>query len=207
MNPLQWAHEDRFFGRVIDWSLGLTALGWAAGALLGDHGLSVAAFTLAALNLTVGVLFIRRRPPERIAGLGDCVVCLGTVLISGVALKLAPPPSEWPAVAQVAFAVAGAGAVLSLASLGSSFAVLPAARGIVVRGPYRIIRHPAYAFELIMVLACSLTGGTLVSLLPVAAAIPLLVLRIRIEEKLLSRSEEYRRYRQTVRFRLVPGLW
>lgn len=91
--------------------------------------------------------------------------------------------------------------------MGESFSVLPARRDIVCRGPYRLVRHPAYAGELVMIVVCALSNPSLPTALVLVAVLPFVALRIRAEECLLSGSETYRRYRADVRARLIPCLW
>ncbi len=77
---------------------------------------------------------------------------------------------------------------------------------LVARGPYRLVRHPAYGGELAMIVACALAGsGWATVLIPAAAAT--LVLRIRVEESALGASAEYRDYAKAVRWRMLPGVW
>ena len=92
----------------------------------------------------------------------------------------------------------------ALWSLGSSFAVAPAARKLIVRGPYRYLRHPMYAGEIF-----SLVGFCIGS--PLAWNCIVLIIfslsifyRISQEEKLLKR---YPLYAQFVKWRLMPGVW
>jgi protein-S-isoprenylcysteine O-methyltransferase Ste14 len=80
---------------------------------------------------------------------------------------------------------------------------------LVQGGPYRFIRHPAYASYLLITLGLALGYSSLIGL----AALPILLLpglvyRLKVEEELLSREfgEDYRRYRQKTK-RLVPGIW
>jgi protein-S-isoprenylcysteine O-methyltransferase Ste14 len=193
--------------RAIDYGLGLSALSWAAHALAGGRAATLVGATIICLNASVGVLFLLRRPAVRRASLRDAVLCLASVPTSALALKLAPPIEQWPLAAEVIFAVAGAGAVASLWTLGGSFGVLPALRGIVQRGPFRLVRHPAYACELLMVLSCTLAASSLASLWPALLAIALMVVRIRIEERLLGESQQYAAYGARVRWRLLPGVW
>jgi isoprenylcysteine carboxyl methyltransferase (ICMT) family protein YpbQ len=89
-------------------------------------------------------------------------------------------------------------------SLGSSFAIAPAARKLVISGPYRFLRHPMYAGELF-----SLVGFCIGSPL-VWNWIVLLVFafsiwyRISQEESLLKR---YAVYAYFVKWHLLPGVW
>ena len=84
---------------------------------------------------------------------------------------------------------------------------MPALRDIVIRGPYRIVRHPAYAGEFLAVTSCFIADIWWGSALAILASAAALVLRIRIEESLLNRAAEYQAYADRVRYRLIPGLW
>jgi protein-S-isoprenylcysteine O-methyltransferase Ste14 len=197
---------DPFVSRAIDWGFGLSAVGWAV-RMVAAHPLSLVSCTIAALNLSAGLLFLFRRRASAFASWRDCGLCLGSLLMSGVALKLAPPMAEWPLIAELTFAIAGAAAVGSLLALGSSFGFFPALRGLVERGPFQFIRHPIYACEMLMVMACSLAAGTLLGWWPAVVALIFVVVRIRIEERLLLTTEGYDDYRHRVRWRMLPLVW
>ena len=199
--------SDALLLSLVDWGFGLSAIGWAV-RIVFVHGSTIVGSTLAALNLAVGVLLLVRRTPARLAGLRDSLLCLGSLVASGVVLKLAPPPEAWPLSASILFAAGGLGALLSLASLGTSFGVLPALRGLVARGPYRWIRHPAYACETLLVVACALADLRAPwPWLAAAVAVALLVLRVRLEERLLRLDPAYLAYETRVPWRLLPGVW
>lgn len=92
-------------------------------------------------------------------------------------------------------------------SLGRSFGVLPATRGLVTHGAYRWLRHPIYFGYLIghvgFLLANFSTQNVVVLILLYAAQI----LRIRREEEMLATLPGYTDYRRTVRYRLIPGIY
>jgi protein-S-isoprenylcysteine O-methyltransferase Ste14 len=103
-----------------------------------------------------------------------------------------------------------AGALVTIAAflaLGKSFGVLPALRSSVVRGPYRLVRHPAYAGELLMALACFVAGPSLIATLPWLLLLPGVAWRILAEEAVLSADAGYVAYQRQVRWRLMPGVW
>ncbi len=193
--------------RAVDWGFGLSALGWAIAGVIEGQASSLVGLTIIVINGVVGVLFLGRRPASRLAPAGECAICVGSVASSVVALSVAPDPAHWPLEAELLFALAGGGAVVSLVALGGSFGVLPALRPMVKRGPYRWVRHPVYLAELTMVLACGLAARRLLGLGPVALAVVLAVVRIIIEERLLVQSQGYDAYQRQVRWRLIPGLW
>jgi protein-S-isoprenylcysteine O-methyltransferase Ste14 len=100
----------------------------------------------------------------------------------------------------------------SIVVLGRFFrrdVTIEAAQTVIRRGPYRYIRHPAYAGNLLVALGF---GLALANWLSIAAlvALPFLGLlpRIRVEEAALESAlgEPYRAYEADTA-RLVPGLW
>jgi protein-S-isoprenylcysteine O-methyltransferase Ste14 len=95
-------------------------------------------------------------------------------------------------------------AIVSLGTLGRSFGLVAANRGVKTRGPYGFVRHPAYTGYLITYLAYVAENPSLrnVALLCLSTAFQLV--RIREEERVLSADEGYRAYRGSVRYRLVP---
>lgn len=75
-------------------------------------------------------------------------------------------------------------------------------------GLYGIVRHPMYSATLLLFLSMPLVLGSLPAFAVMLCYIPILVLRIRNEEKVLAEGlEGYRAYQERVRFRLVPGVW
>jgi protein-S-isoprenylcysteine O-methyltransferase len=80
---------------------------------------------------------------------------------------------------------------------------------LVQSGPYRLIRHPAYAGYLLMALGISLGYSSLAGMISVLVLLlPSLVYRMNVEEKLLTEhfGEAYRQYASQSK-RLIPGIW
>jgi protein-S-isoprenylcysteine O-methyltransferase Ste14 len=79
---------------------------------------------------------------------------------------------------------------------------------VVSTGPYALVRHPMYSGGLVLLVGVPLALGSwwaTLLLIPFAA---LIVWRLVAEEKfLLERLPGYALYRETVRWRLVPGVW
>jgi protein-S-isoprenylcysteine O-methyltransferase Ste14 len=92
-------------------------------------------------------------------------------------------------------------------TLGRSFGIAPANRGVVARGPYTIVRHPIYAGYLITHVAFLVAQPTPLNLLIVAVADTALIARALIEERVLSTDVQYRTYCQRVAWHLVPGVF
>jgi protein-S-isoprenylcysteine O-methyltransferase Ste14 len=97
--------------------------------------------------------------------------------------------------------------VVGKLTLGRSFGLVPANRGVVVRGPYALVRHPIYSGYLITHLAFLIAYPRWWNVIVVATADTALIARALIEERLLGGDVEYRAYCQRVGWHLVPGVF
>jgi protein-S-isoprenylcysteine O-methyltransferase Ste14 len=83
-------------------------------------------------------------------------------------------------------------------------------RGHVVcdSGPYRIVRHPGYAGNILPLLGIVLALGSLWTLIPAAVALVIAVIRTALEDKTLQEElPGYRDYARRVNYRLIPGIY
>ncbi len=96
--------------------------------------------------------------------------------------------------------------IASICSLGRSFGLVPAHRGIKVGGMYRFIRHPLYGAQLLFYCAYLPANFTWTGLALLVAIFVGMNLRASAEERLLSKDPEYRSYLQRVRYRFIPGV-
>jgi protein-S-isoprenylcysteine O-methyltransferase Ste14 len=79
---------------------------------------------------------------------------------------------------------------------------------VIDTGPYHWVRHPMYVGVILLLLATPLALDSWWALIPAALIIPTIVIRILDEENTLSSElSGYDDYRQSVRFRLIPGIW
>jgi protein-S-isoprenylcysteine O-methyltransferase Ste14 len=92
-------------------------------------------------------------------------------------------------------------------SLGRSFGLMPANRGIVSTGLYRLVRHPIYMGYLITHVGFMIANPSPWNLMMIVTADMALMIRAVREERVLARDAAYRDYQQKVRFRVVPGLF
>lgn len=92
-------------------------------------------------------------------------------------------------------------------SLGRSFAILPANRGVMTGGAYRIVRHPIYAGYLTGHVLFLLSAFSFHNLAVYAVITYLQLYRILREEALLAAEPEYRAYMERVRYRLLPRVF
>lgn len=92
-------------------------------------------------------------------------------------------------------------------SLGRSFGLMPANRGVVSTGLYRLVRHPIYMGYLITHVGFVLANGTFGNIAIFLGADITLMIRAVYEERVLARDAAYCEYQQKVRWRVLPGLF
>jgi len=83
-------------------------------------------------------------------------------------------------------------------------------RGHVVcdTGPYRFVRHPGYAGNILPLFGIALALGSVWTLIPAAVATVITVIRTALEDQTLQDElPGYRDYSQEVRYRLIPGIY
>ncbi|WP_297798278.1 isoprenylcysteine carboxylmethyltransferase family protein [uncultured Eudoraea sp.] len=83
-------------------------------------------------------------------------------------------------------------------------------RGHVVcdSGPYRIVRHPGYAGNILALPGIVLALGSVWTIIPVILALIIAVIRTALEDKTLQvELSGYRDYVRRVRYRLIPGVF
>jgi protein-S-isoprenylcysteine O-methyltransferase Ste14 len=159
-------------------------------------------------EILVVVLTIMRRRATFVnrsfaAGLVTIVSVIGPpILRPSDASALAPD-----VVTTLLSAVGLAIAVVGKASLGRSFGLVPANRGVVVRGPYNLVRHPIYAGYLLTHLAFLAQYPTVWNLSILLVADTALIVRALMEERVLSADAAYQGYCQRVSWHLVPGVF
>ncbi len=119
----------------------------------------------------------------------------------------APPAAGRQSVADGLLAVGTGWALWSLRYLGRNLSVFAQARELVDSGPYRWIRHPLYAGEIVSSLGLALLAGTLAAFGVLLAFCALQGYRVLREEQVLLRAlPQYRGYRSRTAA-LLPGIF
>lgn len=152
------------------------------------------------------------RPLQRIVISATVVLVIAALVVSALDHRFgwsSVPP--WAvAVGYVLVAVGLLLAQLVVVQNGYASANITVEEGqpLVSTGLYGVVRHPMYSGALVMMVGMPLALDSLWGLRVVAAAVPVLALRIADEEKML-RDElaGYAEYATRVRSRLVPGVW
>ena len=78
--------------------------------------------------------------------------------------------------------------------------------GLISSGPYRVLRHPAYAGMLLANIGFAGYFSSPASIAALTVLVAAVLWRIRIEEDILTESPQYRAFANT-RCRIVPGVW
>ncbi len=97
--------------------------------------------------------------------------------------------------------------IVSFCTLGRSFGVVAANRGLKVGGPYRFVRHPIYFSHSITLMGFVIANLWWFNIVLVLAITLFQVLRINAEERILTATSDYKTYKEHVRWRLLPGLY
>ena len=95
----------------------------------------------------------------------------------------------------------------AILSLGRSFGLVAANRGVVTVGMYRHVRHPLYLAYTVYLFGFLLNNPTALNTLIFVAALAAQVARIHQEESVLRHDSGYRTYMEATRWRLLPYLY
>ena len=178
--------------------------------LLGDFlrtGHVTGLLLLAGESLVVVLTVVRRK-----AMYVDRSVAAGVLTLLSVAgppmLRASDVNSMVPDVVTAMVSAIGLGlVVVGKMALGRSFGLVPANRGVVVRGPYTFVRHPIYTGYLITHVAFFIADPIPWNAVVILIADTALILRALMEERVLSNDVEYQGYCRRVGWHLVPGVF
>ena len=150
----------------------------------------------------MAVFFLLRVPNRKQCLWWETALAVGGVFLPIVLLR---PVEPGPKLAgEIIQSLALLGMILALMSLGRSFAIAPADRGLVTSGLYRWIRHPLYAMETSFYVGFLIANPSWRNLAGLLLCLAVHVIRIRREERILS---GYESYSGRVRWRLLPLVW
>ena len=159
-------------------------------------------------ELLVVVLTLARRPAIDVDRSWP-VRLIAAISITGPFL-LRPASGIDPFLEVYTVAVSTIGLTIVIAgkvALGRSFGLLPANRGVVSGGAYRVVRHPIYLGYLLTHVAFLVANPGWWNGLVLTVADTALMIRASYEEDTLLHTETYAQYRRRVKWRLVPGLF
>jgi protein-S-isoprenylcysteine O-methyltransferase Ste14 len=181
-----------------------------ASRIFGSVSLGASPFNILVLvseGLVVALVIARRPASELSLKPMDWILAFGA---SALPTLLRPGHTD----PLVPTAVAGALMLFGLAfqvicklALMRSFGVAPANRGLIIRGPYRLVRHPIYASYLFSQAGFLLLNPTAWNLAVLSATCVLQIFRIDAEERLLAHDPGHATFCRSVRYRLIPGIY
>ena len=162
---------------------------------------------LASESLVVVFTILRRRA-TLIDGSTSAATVTGVSLVGPWLLRAGDAPALAPdAVTVVISAIGLTLVVIAKLTLGRSFGLMPANRGVVVAGPYTFIRHPIYTGYLVTHVAFIAAHPDMLNAVVLAVADGALIIRALMEERVLRGDAVYRLYCRRVAWHLVPGVF
>ncbi len=158
-------------------------------------------------SLVVVMTILRRRTRIVDRSAGAAVVTMLS-LVGPAMLRVVPgaglvPDMLTAVVSSVGLLIVIAGKI----TLGRSFGIVPANRGVVSGGPYEFVRHPIYAGYLLSHVAFACAYPTVWNVSVIVLCDTALIVRALYEEKLLKADGAYQSYCQRVGWHIVPGLF
>ena len=157
--------------------------------------------------LVVVMTLFRRRAASVDRGMRARVLTtlslLGPPLVRPVALVALAPQMLTAAISVTGLLIVIGGKL----SLGRSFGLIPANRGIVSSGLYRLVRHPIYMGYLVTHVAFVVANPSVWNVVLLVAADAALLARAVCEEATLATDPAYRAYQTKVRWRVCPGVF
>jgi protein-S-isoprenylcysteine O-methyltransferase Ste14 len=168
----------------------------------------VTGLLLLASEALVVILTVLRRPAGIVDRSTRARVLMVVSLIGPALVTPASIPALLPEFTTVAVSACGLLVVIiGKLSLGRSFGLMPANRGVVSTGLYRVVRHPIYMGYLVTHAAFCVANPTIGNLVILVAADIALLVRAVCEEQTLAKDAAYRDYQQIVRWRVLPGVF
>jgi protein-S-isoprenylcysteine O-methyltransferase Ste14 len=161
---------------------------------------------IASEGLIIFLLVFRRESRRLSKNPWDWIIAIG----GSFAPLLVRPATETIAPESVGMVLQVAGTLFAISAkafLGRSFGIVAANRGIVVGGPYRIVRHPIYLGYFVTHVGFLLANWSPHNIGLYIVIYFFQISRILAEERILREDESYVAYCQCVNRRLIPFIF
>jgi len=205
---------DRLTTFILRNLLALTTIGLAiaVAAHLAGGRLAAAAFVAAYLVWLLSEARITAGTPTQSAAETRTLVPYAVARVATALTAAYSAPAVPDKFGIVLAGIFGAGVMLrawAIHELGRQYShrvVRLSEGGLVSSGPYRTLRHPAYAGMLLANIGFVGYFASPASIAALTLLVAAVLWRIRIEEDILAESPQYRAFANT-RCRIVPGVW
>ena len=192
-------------GRELFWDL-VVGAGWAFyGVIVLDRAFSGGGLVDLGQALFVTILsalFLVRRSARRPGASWEMLLALAGTFLPPAVARPATGGLRW--LGQPIQVISLTGMTAAAITLGRSFGIAPADRGLRTTGLYRWVRHPLYAMELWFYVGYFVANPSWRNLIVLGVTGTIQIIRITREERIL---EGYDSYAQQVRWRLVQLVW
>lgn len=185
-----------------------TPLHWVAPGIFIGLGIARVTYSNEPLNLAlaahailVGLALYMRGPAKREAHIIEQLLVWGLAIAPMAFVQVRESPATW---LQLIALLGVLLTIWSVIALWGAFAIAPADRGVRTGGPYRFIRHPMYAGQMLTLVAILASGVGLLSWLVALASMAGAFWRILREERMIG---GYQDYAARVRWRLIPWVF
>jgi protein-S-isoprenylcysteine O-methyltransferase Ste14 len=155
----------------------------------------------------MGVLSLIRVPPKAALVTFNSIVATTFMMVTPLLMKAQPHLGASRVITDCGIAVEFLGMIISEGAriyLGRRFGLLPANRGVVSTGPFRIVRHPIYLGWFILSIGFVMAYPTALNLSLLIITLPFMMWRIDLEEQLLRQDPAYLAYCGSTRYRVLP---
>ena len=209
-----YALADRLTTYFLPTLLVLTAVALAGAVAANAIGgyFAAAAFVLAYLGWALSEARVTVGTPSQSAAENRTLVPYAAARVTTALTAAYAEPAVSEEVGVVLAGVFIAGVTLrawAIHDLGAAYShrVVPISEsGLICFGPYRVLRHPAYAGMLLANIGFVGFFASPASIAALALLTAAILWRIRVEEAVLVRSPEYREF-ASIRSRILPGVW
>jgi protein-S-isoprenylcysteine O-methyltransferase Ste14 len=152
------------------------------------------------------------RAAQKFATVGTMAMVIAVLVVSALDHRFGwsqvPTPIVVVGDILVAVGLGMAMVVVNQNNYAASTITVETGQTVVSTGLYGLVRHPMYAFALLVIVGMPLALGSYWGLVTVVPAVAVLAFRIDDEEKMLRQElDGYSEYTEKVHYRLVPGVW
>jgi protein-S-isoprenylcysteine O-methyltransferase Ste14 len=153
-------------------------------------------------------LFLARRSPQATSHRPLAWIAAGLGAFAMLGARPVAHPDGGPFAMLEIVQLIGFGVVIvALGTLGRSFGIVAANRGIKTRGLYGLVRHPAYTGYLVSYLGYVAENPSAWNTILLVVATGAQIVRMSEEERMLGTDHAYREYLARVPRRLVPYVY